>query len=77
MEAVRSVHLTQVLQQQYRLFCQRRGEPPPFEKWRWRYTSAFEYCCHWRTEHGPSSIHRATRSKPSTAPSCRTIHLAS
>ena len=39
-EAVRSVHLTQFLQRQYRLFCQRRGEPPPFEKWRWRYTSA-------------------------------------
>jgi site-specific recombinase XerD len=39
MEAIRSAHIRQFLQRQYRLFCQRHREAPPFQKWRWRYTS--------------------------------------
>lgn len=39
-EAVRSVHLTQFLRRQYRLFRKRHGELPPFQKWRHRYTGA-------------------------------------
>jgi site-specific recombinase XerD len=41
MEAIRSAHITRFLRREYRLFCQRhQGPPPPFSKWRWRYTSA-------------------------------------
>ena len=39
-EGVRSVHVTQFLRRQYRLFRRRHGEPPPFQKWRHRYTGA-------------------------------------
>ena len=39
MEAIRSAHIKQFLRRQYRLFCKRCRQPPPFRKWRWRYTS--------------------------------------
>ena len=39
-EAVRSAHLTEFLRQRYRLFSKRHAEPPPFQKWRHRYTGA-------------------------------------
>lgn len=39
-EGIRSGHITQFLRRQYRLFRRRHGEPPPFQKWRHRYTGA-------------------------------------
>jgi integrase/recombinase XerD len=39
-EGVRSMHVTQFLRRQYRLFRRRHGEPPPFLHWRHRYTGA-------------------------------------
>lgn len=39
-EDIRSVHVTQFLRRQYRLFRRRHAEPPPFERWRRRYTGA-------------------------------------
>ena len=39
-EGVRSVHVTQFLRRQYRLFRRRHGKAPPFQKWRHRYTGA-------------------------------------
>ena len=38
-EAVGSAHLEKFLQRQYQLFRKRHGPSPPFQKWRWRYTS--------------------------------------
>jgi len=39
-DKIRSVHVTQFLRRQYRLFHRRHGEPPPFQRWRHRYTGA-------------------------------------
>lgn len=39
-DAVRSGDVTQFLRRRYRLFVRRHREPPPFHKWRWRYTGA-------------------------------------
>jgi integrase/recombinase XerD len=39
-EGVHSVHVTQFLRRQYRLFRRRYGEPTPFLRWRHRYTGA-------------------------------------
>lgn len=39
-ESVCSMHVTQFLRRQYRLFRRRHGEPPPFLQWRRRYTGA-------------------------------------
>lgn len=39
-ENVRSAHITEFLRLQYRLFRKRHAEPPPFQKWRHRYTGA-------------------------------------
>jgi len=39
-ESIRPVHITQFLRRQYRLFLKRHRDPPPFQKWRHRYTGA-------------------------------------
>src|SRR5688500_9644685 len=38
-EAVGSAHVEEFLRRQYQLFRKRHRQPPPFQKWRWRYTS--------------------------------------
>lgn len=40
-ETVRSAHVTRFLRRQYRLSRRRRSKLPPFQKWRHRYTGAF------------------------------------
>ena len=37
-EAVGSCHVEEFLRRQYRLFCKRRAQSPPFQRWRGRYT---------------------------------------
>ncbi|MGH7430116.1 MAG: hypothetical protein ACREJ4_17415, partial [Candidatus Methylomirabilaceae bacterium] len=71
-EAVRSLHVAQFLRRQYRLFRNRHGESPPFQKWRHRYTGAVNILL--RLVHGgwPVPDPRVTRSKPFTATSLTT-----
>ena len=38
-EAIGSAQVEQFLRRQYQLVCKRRRQSPPFQKWRWRYTS--------------------------------------
>jgi len=38
-EAVGSSHVEQFLRRRYQLFRKRHGQSPPFQKWRWQYTS--------------------------------------